>query len=216
MLCCPKCGSINEKNRFCSSCGTPLNSEAVVEKKRWFSFPAKQTTTLINGIIIGGSLIAIFAALFMWNSLDASFWFDRNLITSQTTNAGNIQNIMLGYASSISLCGGVIALASSGFVIALLDQFIPAYRTTNRKNAILPRLANGALVGGLILLADYAHDNLYYYYANATTSYISGNYYNYFLFVGSALLLTSAGLLCASYLNSRKLATKFKDQNHSP
>ena len=92
----------------------------------------------------------------MWNSLDATFWFDWNLLTSQVTNAGKIQSIMLGYASSISICGVVIALASSSLVIALLDQISPEFRVCYRKNAILPRLANGALVGGLIFLADYA------------------------------------------------------------
>jgi hypothetical protein len=127
---------------------------------------------------------------------------------SQGTNAGKIQSIMLGYASSISICGVVIALASSSLVIALLDQISPEFRVCYRKNAILPRLANGALVGGLIFLADYAQNYLYYYYANATTPYISGSYYNYFVFAATVLFLLYASLLCGSYLASRLSSTK--------
>jgi hypothetical protein len=208
---CPKCGSqVNEKESFCNKCGTTLNSQVGVEKKRFLSssFPAKSATNLLNGMAIGGSVIAIIAALIIWDSLNATFWFDRNLLTSQGTNVGVVQGIMLDNASSISLCGVAIVFASCFLVITLLNQFSAVFRTLSGKSTILNRLTNGVLTGGIVFLAFYAQDYLYYSYANATTPYISASYYKDYAIVGTVLLIIAALLMMSSYLKSRNLATK--------
>jgi hypothetical protein len=211
MTYCPNCGSqVNEQERFCSKCGTTLNCQVGVEKKqlRSLSFPTKPTTNLVNGIVIGSSVVAIFAALVVWSSLNATFWFDWNLLNSQEANAGVLQGVMLDNASSLSLCGVAIVFACGFLVIALLNQFSAVFRSLDGKSTILTRLANGTLTGGILFIAWYAHDYLYYSYANATTPYISANYYNYYAIFGTVLLVTSGLLTISSYLKSHNLATK--------
>lgn len=115
---------------------------------------------------------------------------------------------MMDLASSISLCGAAVVFASSFLVITLLNQFSPAFRALFRKSAILIRLANAALTVGILGMAGYAQDYLYYSYANATTPYISANYYNNYAAAGMALILVAALLMVSSYLKSRNLATK--------
>jgi hypothetical protein len=211
VTCCPKCGSqATEKESFCSKCGTAFNSQVGVEKKRLssLSFPTRSATNLVNGIVIGGSVIAIIAALLVWSSLNATFWFDWNLLSSHGTNAGVLQGIMLDNASSISLCGVVVVFALSFLVITLLNQFSAVVRTLSGKSLMLMRLANGVLTGGVIAFAFYAQDYLYYSYANATTPYISANYYNDYAIVGTVLIIIATLLMISSYLKSRNLATK--------
>jgi hypothetical protein len=116
--------------------------------------------------------------------------------------------MMLDLASSISLCGSAVVFASGFLVVALLNQFSPVFRAISGKSTLLIRLSNGTLVGGIFFTASYAQDYLYYTYANATTPYISGNYYNYYVVAGMILLIVSAVLMATYYIRSRKLATK--------
>ena len=96
-------------------------------------FPTKSATNFLNGMLIGGSIIAIIATMLVWSSLNATFWFDSNL-KSQGTNTGLLQSIMLDNASSISLCGAVVVFASYLLVISILNQFSAAFRTLSGKN----------------------------------------------------------------------------------
>jgi hypothetical protein len=159
-------------------------------------------------MVIGGSVIAIIAALLVWSSLNATFWFDWNLLSSQGTNTGAVQGIMLDNASSISLCGALLVFASCFLVITLLNQFSAVFRTLSGKSTMLARLENGVLGGGVFAIALYAQDYLYYSYANATTPYISANYYKDYAIVGTVLLIITALLMISSYLKSRNLTTK--------
>ena len=129
-------------------------------------------------------------------------------LISQGTNAGVLQGIMLDQASSISLCGAVVVFALSFLVITLLNQFSSAFRALPGKSIILGRLSNGFLGGGVFFIALYAQDYLYYSYANATTPYISANYYRDYAIVGMILLIVAALLMVSYYLKSRNLATK--------
>jgi magnesium-transporting ATPase (P-type) len=206
---CPKCSSLaDEKDTFCTKCGTNLNSQSPNKETGLFnfSFPPKPTTNLINGVIIGSGLTLIIVGLSVGFALNSIYWGQMNILNSQGLKTNAINFSLSNIVEWISLCGSFVIFGVYFLVIGIIEQFNSSVRSAMESKKPIARLGNGLISGGFVLVALSAAEVIRELYIPNLSSFE----FLYHVFVLSGLLIVAIGALlkAASYLKRRNLATK--------
>ena len=210
---CPKCSStVNEQDNFCNKCGTNLNNPLNLDQKKLsiFGFPFKASTNFANGTIIGVSAAILAISLLLWSSLDSTYWNQRSFLILQGIKPSAIESILLRTVGEISLCSAAVVYASYVLINSTLSQFIVAVRILIDNKENRTRVGNGLIVGGVLAITFAVQDMVFYSYPLASSA--PPNFQLDFGVGGAIIIFMGVLMLISSYLKSRKLATKFKEQ----
>ena len=131
---CPTCGSpFSENDRVCGVCGTTLKMEP---PEFWLpSFPAKTSTNLANGTIIGSGVTLLLAGLLIAFTLNGFYWAQTNFLAAQGINVNTFRIVGRDIVFMISF-GALLALSGVYLLIlGSLNQFSTSVRNAmNRKD----------------------------------------------------------------------------------
>ena len=120
---CPNCGDqADEKDKFCSKCGTALKTQAMLKKKSFFqtSFPPKPSTNLMNGFYNRGQCNCTCCRHCCYGPrLTQLTGTSVNSLISQGVIINALQYILSDIVELISLCAAAVVYASSCFSVDL-------------------------------------------------------------------------------------------------
>jgi hypothetical protein len=181
-------------------------TEVIDEKQLIYkNFPVDSSTSLTNGLLIGGSAAVFLIGLLLWSSLNSVYWSQRNTLIMLGLNVSNIDYVLIDTVTDISFCAAAVVVSSYLLIFTSVNQLNPIIRTLSKQKKSGFALANGLMTGGGIALMSSVSNAVWYSYPSASTSppFFSIS------FGATGAILISAGVLWIAYLyiKFRKLLT---------
>jgi hypothetical protein len=203
---CRTCGlAVNETDRFCGRCGSPLDSEVMYANGIWpIKFYGKRSTNFSNGFVIGASSLLVIAGLIWWSWLNNNFWQSRERLLSSGFTLKDANFFLLDNAFLISFCVAAVIVGGYFLILNTLMQFSPTIYTLMRQGLNRARWGSALIVGGIMCILDVILFIVPSFYGQESYPFSEP----YFAIAGMLLLLVGTLLMVDAYRRSHKSVTK--------